>query len=113
MKRYELTKEQWIKLRDYLPPEHKKQGGRPGKDNRLMLNAMLYRLSTGIAWRDLPKRYGPWQSVYSRYRTWLKLGIWEKLAEDLYSADNSPQEKCETRFPQPDCESDGKKRLYF
>ena len=46
-----------------LPPERKPQGDRPGKSNREMLNAMVYWLNTGIPWRDLPERFGPWQSV--------------------------------------------------
>ena len=42
-----------------------------------MLNAILYWLNTGIPWRDLPERFGPWQSVYSRFRAWTKAGVWE------------------------------------
>ena len=58
MRRHELTETQWNKIKELLPPERKAQGGRPAKDNRLMVHAMLYWLNTGIAWRDLPERYG-------------------------------------------------------
>ena len=44
-----------------------------------MLNAILYWLNTGILRRDLPERYGPWQSVYSRFRAWTKAGVWENI----------------------------------
>ena len=77
MKRHEISEKQWNKIRDKFPPEKKPQGGRPGKSNREMLNGILYWLNTGIPWRDLPERFGPWQSVYSRFRAWTKAGIWE------------------------------------
>ena len=70
-----------------LPPERKPQGGRPGKSNQEMLNAMVYWLNTGIPWRDLPERFGPWQSVYSRFRTWTKAGVWEDVLTNLIQQD--------------------------
>lgn len=70
-----------------LPPERKAKGGRPAKDNRQMLDGILYWLNTGIAWRDLPERFGPWQSVYGRFRTWTKQGIWEKVFAGLIEQD--------------------------
>ena len=88
MKRHELTEKQWNRIKNYLPPEKKPHGGRPGKSNRLIFNAILYLLNTGIPWRDLPERFGPWQTVYSRFRTWTLTGVWDKalsalIAEDL------------------------------
>ena len=70
-----------------LPPERKPHGGRPGKSNREMLNAMVYWLNTGIPWRDLPERFGPWQSVYSRFRAWTKAGVWEDVLTNLIQRD--------------------------
>ena len=70
-----------------LPPERKPQGGRPGKSNREMLNAMVYWLNTGIPWRDLPERFGPWQSAYSRFRAWTKAGVWEDVLTNLIQQD--------------------------
>lgn len=52
-----------------------------------MLNAILYRLNTGIPWRDLPERFGPWQSVYSRFREWTKAGVWERILLALIEQD--------------------------
>ena len=52
-----------------------------------MLNAMLYWLNTGSPWRDLPERFGPWQSVYSRFRAWTKAGVWERLLSALVEQD--------------------------
>lgn len=48
---------------------------------------MLYWLNTGIPWRDLPERFGPWQSVYSRFRAWTKAGVWERLLSALIEQD--------------------------
>ena len=70
-----------------LPPERKPQGGRPGKSNREMLNAMVYWLNTGVPWRDLPERFGPWQSVYSRFCAWTKAGVWEDVLTNLIQQD--------------------------
>ena len=70
-----------------VPPEKKPQGGRPGKSNREMLNAILYWLNTGIPWRDLPERFGPWQSVYSRFRAWTRAEVWEQILAALIAQD--------------------------
>lgn len=87
MRRHELTEEQWNKIKEILPPEKKPQGGRPAKDNRLMLNGIIYWLNTGIPWRDLPERFGSWSSVYSRFNRWTKQGVWEKLFTFLIEQD--------------------------
>ncbi|WP_151637882.1 transposase [Noviherbaspirillum aerium] len=44
-----------------------------------MLNGMLFGANTGIAWRDFPKRYGPWQTVYWRYRRWTRTGLGDRI----------------------------------
>ena len=87
MKRHELTDKQWNRIKDYLPPEKKPHGGRPGKSNRLIFNAILYWLNTGIPWRDLPERFGPWQTVYSRFRTWTLAGVWDEVLSALIAED--------------------------
>ena len=87
MKRHEISEKQRNRIRDLFPPERKPQGGRPGKSNREMLNAILYWLNTGVPWRDLPERFGPWQSVYSRFRTWTKAGVWERILLALIEQD--------------------------
>jgi len=87
MKRHEISEKQWNKIKDLFPPERKPQGGRPGKSNREMFNAILYWLNTGIPWRDLPERFGPWQSVYSRFRAWTKAGVREQILQSLIEQD--------------------------
>ena len=82
-----MTEEQWKKVKDLLPPEKPKHGGRPGKDNWMMLNGILYWLNTGIPWRDRPERYSPWKSVYTRFQRWSQQGVWEHIFEELIAQD--------------------------
>src|SRR5262249_31672141 len=66
MKRHELTDQQWELLAPFFPQQSPKPGGQ-WKDHRLMLNGIFWRLNTGAPWRDLPERFGPWQTVYDRF----------------------------------------------
>ena len=79
MKRYELTKEQWERVRPLLPPEETGKRGRPRKYNRMMLNGMLWIARSGAQWRELPEAYGPWQSVYARFAKWRDDGTLETV----------------------------------
>ena len=88
MKGHEISEQEWNRIKPLFPPEKKPQGGRLGKSNREMLNAILYWLNTGIPWRDLPERFGPWQSVYSRFRAWTKAGVWKNILTALIEQDS-------------------------
>lgn len=76
--RHELTDHQWARLKPLLPPQRPRRG-RPAHDHRTILNGILWRLNTGVPWRDLPERYGPWRTVYSRFRRWQHDGVWERV----------------------------------
>jgi transposase len=76
--RHEISESDWERIKDLLPPENKGEG-RPSKSNRTMLNGMLWINKTGAPWRDLPERYGPWKTVYSRFRLWSKREVFQKL----------------------------------
>jgi len=78
MSRFELTDEQWERLKPLLPPQ-KPRTGRPARDHRQIVNAILWIIRSGAPWRDLPERYGSWQTVASRFYRWRKAGIWERL----------------------------------
>ncbi len=82
IRRHEIKDSEWERIKDLLPPENKGEG-RPSKSNRVMLNGMLWRDKTGSPWRDLPERYGPWQTVYSRFRLWSKNNVFKKLFDAL------------------------------
>jgi transposase len=86
MERHELSDGQWARLAPLLPPQRRSGRGRPAKDHRLVVNAILWRLATGVPWRDLPERYGPWRTVYSRFRRWQRAGVWDRALAALQTA---------------------------
>ena len=86
--RHALRNDQWDRIKDLLP-------GRAGtvgvtaKDNRLFVEAVLYRYRTGIPWRDLPERFGDFRVVHTRFSRWAKNGVWERIFKHLaMDADN-------------------------
>ena len=79
LRRYELTDEEWNRIAPLLPPENTGKQGRPRKDNRIILNGMVWLARSGAPWRDLPERYGSWQTVYSRFRKWIDDGILDNI----------------------------------
>lgn len=79
-RRHEISDNDWERIKDLLPPENTGEG-RPSKPNRDMLNGMLWIAKTGSAWRDLPERFGSWQTVYSRFRLWSKNDVFLNLFE--------------------------------
>ncbi len=77
VRRHELTDQAWAEIAPLLPAT-----GRPGgqwADHRRVVNGILWKLATGVPWRDLPERYGPWQTCYERFRRWQADGTWERL----------------------------------
>ena len=84
MKRYEISNREWESIKDKLPERTGKRG-RPAKNNRIMLNGMLWIAKTEAQWREMPECYEPWQSVYARFRKWQKDGVWEKIFHTLSS----------------------------
>lgn len=77
-RRHDLTDEQWEQLATLLPAE-KPKTGRPNLPHRQVLNGMVWILRTGAPWRDLPERYGKWETVSSRFYRWQKQGIWQAV----------------------------------
>ncbi len=83
MARDTLTDEQWERIRPLLPPQ-KPKTGRPNKDLRTIVNAILWiDRTTGAPWRDLPPEYGPWRSVATRFYRWVRDGVWERVPKEL------------------------------
>jgi transposase len=81
MRRHALTDEQWRRLQPVLPKP--KRGPAAIRGDRLFIDAVLYRARTGIPWRDLPERFGPWKSVYNRFANWARMGHWETIFREL------------------------------
>lgn len=82
-KRYELTDNEWERIKHYFPERVAGTKGRPREDDRPKLNGVLWIARSGAAWRDLPERYGPWNTVYKRFVQWQEAGIFEKILQDL------------------------------
>ena len=84
MHRYELPDEQWARIEPLLPHRtHHGKAGHPFNDHRPIVNGILWVLHSGAPWRDLPERYGPWGTVYSRFNRWRRDGTWTRIATSL------------------------------
>ncbi len=76
--------------------EHVMPTGLPGpqrKDDRRAIDAMFFVLRTGVPWRDLPERYGPYTTCYNRFNSWSKSGRWQKILDDLQRLEEAAYEK--------------------
>jgi transposase len=79
--RHALSDEQWKRLQAVIPKQ--KAGPAATRGDRLFVDAVLFRAKTGLPWRDLPERFGPWKSVYNRFSNWAKKGYWELIFKEL------------------------------
>jgi len=87
-RRYALRDDQWDRIKDVLPGRAGHVGG-TAKDNRLFVEAVLYRYRAGIAWRDLPERFGDFRVIHTRHTRWSQRGVWQRIFERLAEdADN-------------------------
>ena len=73
-----LTDEMWARIESLLPPL-KGAMGRPMAPPRTLVEESIFRLRSGLAWRDLPAEFGPWQTVWKRYAKFSKDGTWDKV----------------------------------
>lgn len=88
MRRYALRDDQWDRIKGILPGREGSVGA-TAKDNRLFVEAVLYRYRAGIPWRDLPERFGDFRVIHLRHSRWSKTGVWEKIFKLLSEdADN-------------------------
>ena len=81
MQRHALTDAQWRRVQQVLPKQ--KAGPKATRGDRLFVEAVLYRAKTGLPWRDLPERFGPWKSVYNRFSNWARKGHWAVIFREL------------------------------
>lgn len=80
--RADLTDEQWAVL-EALLPQAKKPGRPPKHAKRQLIDGIRWRVRTGSPWRDVPARYGPWQTVYGLFRHWQRDGTWARILTAL------------------------------
>jgi transposase len=80
--RADLTDEQWVVLEPFLP-RGKKLGRPPTWSKRQLIDGIRWRVRVGAPWRDVPARYGPWQTVYGLFRRWQRDGTWQQILTGL------------------------------
>ena len=85
-RRYELTDDEWNRIELLLPGREGDPGGH-GEDNRLFVNAVIWIARSGAPWRDLPERFGLWNSVFQRFNRWAKAGVWREVFRALQTPD--------------------------
>jgi transposase len=81
-RRHAIKDSDWERIESLFPPENTGEG-RPSKSNRLMLDGMLWKVKTGAPWRDLPERFGPWETIYGRFRLWSQNEVFSVIFEAL------------------------------
>lgn len=99
-RREELNDEQWAVIEPLLPEPPKREDGkgRPRRDDREVLNGILWILRSGARWQDLPARFPPYQTCHRRFQEWVRAGVLrrvlEALAEDLRSRGKLDLSEC-------------------
>jgi len=78
VRRHELTDAEWAMLEPLLP---RQRMGRPRADDRRVLNGIVFRFRSGVAWRDVPERYGSRRSLHTRFRRWAADGTFTRMLQ--------------------------------
>jgi transposase len=79
LSRGDLTDDEWAGLEPLLPRSNNRCGR--WRDHRQVINGIIHRLSSGCQWRELPARFGPWQTIHKRHSLWSADGTWEHLLQ--------------------------------
>ncbi len=86
MSRFDMSELEWEFISKILP--QKTRGVKRVCDRRV-LNGIFYKLRTGVPWRDLPERYGPYTTVYNRFNRWTKAGVWDAVMDAAVDSHNN------------------------
>ena len=84
--RHAISDTDWNRIKHLLPGQPGQHGG-VAEDNRRFIDAILYVARTGVPWRDLPERFGNWNSVWRRFDRWARAGRWDPLLAALRDPD--------------------------
>lgn len=87
LSRGDLTDDEWAVLEPLLPKSNNRCGR--WRDHRQVINGIIYRVSTGCQWRELPARFGPWQTIHKRHMLWSADGTWETLLRHVQAVADS------------------------
>lgn len=83
MSRDVISDEVWAIIGPLFPPM--KATGRPPVDRRMVVEATAWRFRTGAPWRDVPERFGNWNTIYKNFDRWARAGVWARLLEKVQS----------------------------
>jgi transposase len=81
--RQEISDEVWAVLEPLLPAV--RTAGRSWGDHRLAVEGMVWKYRTGAPWRDVPERFGKWNSIYKRFSRWAQDGTWDRLLAEVHT----------------------------
>lgn len=80
--RREIDDRAWVLIEPLLPVSTGRRGGQY-RDHRTVVGAVVWKYRTGAPWRDLPERFGPWQTAWKRHATWSRDGTWDRVWRTL------------------------------
>ncbi len=84
MSRHNINDEVWKQIAPHLSGmKRDPRGAKNSTSDRTIFNGLMWLMTTGAPWRDLPPEFGPWQTVYRRFRKWISEGVWETLLAEL------------------------------
>ena len=81
MHRHELSDQEWDRITSLLPAEKGRRGRPVELSNRIFMNAIFYIAKTGVPWRDLPERFGPWKTIHVRFTRWNRAGVFGRMID--------------------------------
>ena len=83
-----LSEAQMRRIEPYFPLSH----GVARADDRLVLSGIIFVLRNGLRWRDAPKEYGPHKTIYNRFIRWSRLGVFNRILEELTAKSGRPEQ---------------------
>lgn len=86
-----LNDAQWARIEGLMPSSEGRRG-RPWRDHRQVVEGIIYRFRTGIAWRDLPASFGPWQTIWERHQVFSQNGTWDRIHAQLVAEADAADE---------------------
>ena len=83
LRRYELRDDEWERIKEYFSSKQPRGKGRPPSDARTVLNGIIWIIKSGAAWRDMPERYGKYNTIYGWFARWQEEGLLAKILSNL------------------------------